>query len=448
MLTQFYPPVIGGEERHVADLSVGLAARGHEVHVATLRTGGGGSGGFGHRPIVDDGHGVHVHYLDNLGRRAGGLYADASRPYAPPLPDPLVVRELAHLAAALDPDVVHAHNWIVNSYLPLKRKLGAPLLLTLHDYGHACATRRLMRGGRPCAGPAPDRCLGCTSRHYGTLRGPALWAALRAGAPVRERLVDCFIPVSRAVATHNGLRDSGVRWEVVPNFVPDALVATPGPHGAGGPGARPESGGTGEAPAELPGELGAGGFLFFAGDLSAEKGLATLLRAYDRLPVSDRPPLLAVGRPAGLELTPLPDGVQVHEGWSHDRVLAAFGRCLAAVLPSVWPDPCPTTVLEALALGAPLVTTHQGGIADMVVHGESALVVDPGNPEQLAGALATVIGDEALRHRLARGGRRQVRGFLQSGVTDRLLRLYESVTNLDESVTSLDEGMTARACDA
>ena len=39
MLAQFYPPVIGGEERHVRNLSVELASRGHEVHVACLDVG-------------------------------------------------------------------------------------------------------------------------------------------------------------------------------------------------------------------------------------------------------------------------------------------------------------------------------------------------------------------------------------------------------------------------
>ena len=39
MLAQFYPPMIGGEERHVRNLSVELASRGHEVHVACLDVG-------------------------------------------------------------------------------------------------------------------------------------------------------------------------------------------------------------------------------------------------------------------------------------------------------------------------------------------------------------------------------------------------------------------------
>ena len=121
-----------------------------------------------------------------------------------------------------------------------------------------------------------------------------------------------------------------------------------------------------------------GDYLFYAGDLSEQKGVDTVLAAYATLDPATRPALVLVGRTA-MDLSSLPEGAVVHEKWEHERVLSGFGHALAAVLPSRWPDPCPTTVLEAMALGAPLVTTHMGGIADMVVDGESALVVPPGD---------------------------------------------------------------------
>ena len=42
------------------------------------------------------------------------------------------------------PDVVHAHNWIINSYLPLAAARRLPLVYSLHDYSHVCPTKRLM----------------------------------------------------------------------------------------------------------------------------------------------------------------------------------------------------------------------------------------------------------------------------------------------------------------
>lgn len=396
LLAQFYPPVIGGEERHVRNLAVGLAAAGHDVHVGTLRT----------DPLdgtLDTDAGVRVHRLDHLGDRLPFVYGAADRPLAFPFPDPLTTRDLARLARRVRPDVVHAHNWIVNSWVALPDSRRIPLVYSLHDYSHVCATKRLMFEESPCPGPAPARCLPCTRRHYGNLKGPAIYAAVQAGRPLRQRRVDLFTPVSHFVAEANRLDALGAPWTVVPNFVPDDLL-----------GAEPT-----RDPA-LPAEH----FLFFAGDLTVEKGVTTLLAAYDRLP-ANRPDLLLVGRPH--EPLRLPKGARLEHSWPHERVLSGFRHCLAAVLPSEWPDPCPTTVIEALALGAPLVTTSEGGIADMVTDNESAVVVAAGNADALTAALDTVCTSPLLRARLAENGVRRAGAFVRSRVVAQLSHLYEGL---------------------
>ena len=78
MLTQSYPPVVGGEERVVEDLSQELSARGHDVTVATLR-----------QPGVEprDGEsGVRVHAMDSSVYRLRRFYGDPDRRHAPPAP--------------------------------------------------------------------------------------------------------------------------------------------------------------------------------------------------------------------------------------------------------------------------------------------------------------------------------------------------------------------------
>lgn len=405
LLAQFYLPVIGGEERHVRNLAVALAARGHDVHVATLDTGDAGA-----LPTNDPG--VTVHLLDNVGRRAPGLYPTADRPLALPVPDPLTVKDLARVARQVRPDVAHAHNWIIASWLAVPASRHVPLVHSLHDYGHVCPTKRLMFEDVPCSGPAPAKCFGCTQQHYGRARGPVIQAAVRGGLPQRTRRVDVFTPVSRYVAEANRLDEQGVRWQVVPNFVPDALTEPVDPR------VDPRD------PA-----LPAAPYLFFAGDLSEQKGVATLLRAWERMRSTQEQPgpeLVLVGRPA-MDLGRVPGGVHVHHHWDHARVLNGFRHALAAVLPSEWPDPCPTTVLEAMAVGAPLVTTGQGGIADMVDHEDSALVVPAGDALSLTVALERMADEPELRARLAKGASAQVRRFLQSRVAADLESVYESL---------------------
>ena len=395
-LAQFYPPVVGGEERHVRNLSLELTDRGHEVHVACLET--------GTPPVTDPG--VTVHSLANVGVRLPALYPVADRPLALPAPDPLTVRDLASVVAQVRPDVVHAHNWIINSYLPLGAARRLPLVYSLHDYSHVCPTKRLMHFGEPCSGPGLRKCFGCTSDWYGKGRGPVIQSLTRGGRPIRNRLVDLFTPVSAYVASANQLDEQHLPWQVVPNFVPDALTSMP-------------------VSARDP-ELPDGPYYFYAGDISDQKGVPVILEAYDRLDPETRPALMLVGNPS-LDLSRLPAGVHVGVKWPHERVISGFQHALAAVLPSRWPDPCPTTVLEAMALGVPLVTTHMGGISDMVDDEISALVVPAGDVAATSTAMARLWEDPTLGARLAAGASGEVKRYLQSSVATSLEGIYASL---------------------
>ena len=107
--------------------------------------------------------------------------------------------------------------------------------------------------------------------------------------------------------------------------------------------------------------------------------------------------------------------------------MAAFRRCLFAVLPSICLDACPTTVLEAMASGRPVVATKTGGIVDMIVDEENGLLVPPGDEHKLAEAMAWLLNDADLRVRLAAGARERVRRFTASAVVERLEAVYARV---------------------
>ena len=387
LLSQFVAPVIGGEERHVEALARELAGRGHDVSIATIALPG--------EPAAETWDGVRVHRLRAAAQRLPGVFGDRRRPHAAPVPDPELAARLRRVARAERPDVVHAHNWIVNSALSLRRL--APLVLTLHDYSHACATKRLMRDGAPCPGPAPVRCLRCAGRHHGAAVGTATALGTRVMRRPRERAVAAVIAVSEAVRRASRLRCPA---HVIPNFIPDRLLAD-----------------AGEPPPAAP-------FLLFAGDLSRDKGLPALLDAYTRL--AGPPPLLLMGRRVAGTPDRLPPGVTLLADQPHDRVVRAMRTCMVALAPSVWPDPCPTVVLEAMAAGRALVTTPAGGIPDLVGE-DGALLVPPGDPAALAGALRRLLGDEALRRRLGGAARRRAAAFTAGRVVPRIEAVYREV---------------------
>jgi glycosyltransferase involved in cell wall biosynthesis len=406
LLAQFFPPDYGGEELHVLNLANALAARGHDVAVATQRT-----AAAPHDEVLANG--VRVHRFATAAMRMPGVY-QTGRAHHPPTPDPLSVRELRRIIGQVQPDIVHAHNWSVNSALPLRsgqsgsRRFG--LVLTLHDFSHVCATKRFMRNGAPCEGPTMSRCLPCAAQHYRGPIGPLTVLATYAMRPWKEHRIDHFISVSSAVARGNGVLELP-HSTVLPNFVADAaLQQAP----------QPARAATAER-SDLP--LPTDPFLLFVGDLCREKGVDTLLRAYESM-AAGRPPLILIGKRRPDTPSSLPVGATMYFDWPHEHVMEAFRRCLFAVLPSIWPDPCPTTVLEAMASGRPVVTTDVGGIVDMVTDGESGLVVAPGNEDSLSTAIRRLVDDSQLRGNLAAGARKRAQSFTVSAVVDRLEDIY------------------------
>lgn len=399
MLAQFFTPIIGGEERVVEHLSVELARRGHEVAVGTLRLPG--------TPRLQESDGVRVHRLDALVNRLERFYGEAERRHLPPVPDPLLVRELRSLVENERPDVVHAHNWIVHSYLPLKKRAGAPLVLSLHDYSLVCANKRLIRFGGVCGGPGPLKCLRCAVDYYGVAKGAFVTGSLKTMSPLLHRRVDMFVPVSRAVADAVGLSGGSLPYEVIPNPI---IASTD----------------NGRPPEDLLDRLPREDFILFLGDVRADKGARVLLDAYALL--ESPPPLVFVGREGDLDEGDLPPGVAVLGPWPHRAALEAVRRCALLVLPSLAPETFGMAALEAMAAGRAVVASDIGGLRDLVADRETGRLVEPGNPVALHEAIRELLRDPAARGEMERRARLRAEAYSPQEVVPRFERMYESLT--------------------
>lgn len=98
------------------------------------------------------------------------------------------------------------------------------------------------------------------------------------------------------------------------------------------------------------------------------------------------------------------------------------------VHPAVYPDPLPRTLLEAGALRRPIVATDVGGVPEIVDHGRSGLLVEPSNPEALADAVASLLGDRPKAAALAAEARRKVeRTFSLKKHAENMMSLYGEV---------------------
>jgi glycosyltransferase involved in cell wall biosynthesis len=394
MLAQSYDPIVGGEERLVGDLSAELARRGHDVAVATLRQ----PAGEPH----NEGTAVRIHTMRSSVYRLRRLYRDRERLHAPPAPDPETVLDLRRILRQERPDVVHAHNWLVHSYIPLDRRSDAALVLSLHDYGLLCATKRLMYRDAQCSGPRPVKCMRCAADHYGTGKGVAIALGTRLGGERLRRHVDVFLPVSKAVKELCRL-GPGDAHRVVSNFVRD----TP----PGRPSDDPRL-------AELPHEP----FVLFFGDVTKDKGAWHLAEVHREL--ERPPPLVFIGRQYLGELADRP-GVTVVGPWPHKFVLEALRRCLLVAVPSVWSEPFGLVALETAAAGKPIVASDIGGLKDIVIDEETGLLVPPGDRDSLRLALQRLIADGRLRTRLGEAAARRATTFSSEVVVPQFEAAYE-----------------------
>ena len=101
-----------------------------------------------------------------------------------------------------------------------------------------------------------------------------------------------------------------------------------------------------------------------------------------------------------------------------------LGRASVYVLPSIH-EPFPMTILEAMALGVPVVSTDSCGLAADLAESGAGLVTD-GSPEQLAEAVGRVLAEPELAARMSQAGREQARtGFGMGAVVDQLESVYE-----------------------
>jgi glycosyltransferase involved in cell wall biosynthesis len=170
---------------------------------------------------------------------------------------------------------------------------------------------------------------------------------------------------------------------------------------------------------ELRAELGfEGPTLVFAGRLTAQKslplGIAAARRAGVALAVAgDGPDRAALERLGHARLLgPLPRA----------RVLELFRAGDAALLSSSWEN-FPHTVIEALAVGTPVIATRTGGVAEVVADGANGLLVEPGDEAALAAAIARFFGDGDLAGRLRANAAASVEAYSADAIFGRLEEL-------------------------
>ncbi len=387
-VSDHYPPEAGGLAIQVQRLARRLEAAGHVAAVFTA----------GDRSRVElDGEIEVRRQRASLARLP--VYQSGSPPYHPPWPDPEFRAGLAQMIKAFRPDVVHAHGWAVYSAASLTNR--PPIVCSLHDYGMRCPKKSLLRHGAICATGVRPRCVTCDSEDQPTPRRTALAGAIGIGWPWLQRRVTTFLAVSSYVRERH--LESGIAADQI-RVVPPVIDGFPSGERRLRPDGRP--------------------YILYvgAGAEGNHKGRAVLLDAWQRIEHHGHVLELVGGRESvGEALADVED-----EGYLRKEELAGvFRGASAAVVPSIWADPCPAVAVEALSAGVPVIASAIGGLTDIVQDDVTGILVAPGDPVALAGALTRIIEDPAGRDALGERARRGVDRYATSNVLPELVHEYE-----------------------
>ena len=207
------------------------------------------------------------------------------------------------------------------------------------------------------------------------------------------------------------LRDVALEWDLDPGHV--SVLPNPAP-------SAPQLPGRDELRRELRLD---GRVLAFAGRLGPQKALGVALEAIAAVP--DVTLVVAGDGPerAALEGQAIQLGLEGRSRFlgslSRDDVLRLFRAADGSVLSSAWEN-FPHTVVEALAVGCPVIATAVGGVPEVVRDGENGLLVPPNDVASLTAAIRRYFEDDDLRLRLVDAAAPSVAGYTEEAVFARI----------------------------
>ena len=317
---------------------------------------------------------------------------------------------MARAIEGFRPDVVHVHNFfplLTAAIYDACRDAGVPVVQTLHNFRLTCAGAILFRDGKPC-----EDCIH-GSPYQGALHG--CYRGSRAGSLAVARMIDVhrrrntwntrvdrFIALTRfAKGRYVAAGLEPARIAVKPNFVPDPGRMPPGPQ---------------------PPRAGA----LFVARLSPEKGLGTLLKAWQGLAV----PLTIIGD------GPLKDFAAAGSGGSITylgrqsalEVRAAMRKAAFLVMPSESYETFGMVSVEAFANGLPVIASRLGAMAEIVEDGRTGLLFTPGDAADLAAKVTAAAAQPDLLRTLGQEARTCYEARYTPAVNLRaLMAIYDGV---------------------
>lgn len=395
--------VRGGSERYFFDLCRLLEKQGHTVGHFSMKH---------ERNLPSKHEGFFVSVVDlNAPMSAAGKAQAAARV----LYSGEAKRKIGELMDAFRPDVVHFHNisrQLSPSIVDAAKHRKIPTVQTLHDLFLVCPAHSFFVDGEVCElckhgafwHVIPKRCI--DRSRASSLLGAAE-AYLQAWLGLYKKVDVLIAPSLFLKSKVEALGWPSGRVVHLPYFVPAGADSS----------ARNQ------------------GYVLFAGRISTEKGVATVLEAAELIRSME---FVLAGE--GPELDIFRHFARRHgltnvrftghlKGDALERLLEG---AMCVVVPSISYENLPLSILEAFARGKPAVASDSGGIPELVKNGITGYLFDPGVSVALAEALDRISSDEHRRVQMGKTAREMVaREYSPEGHYSRIVGIYEGIAKCE-----------------
>jgi len=269
------------------------------------------------------------------------------------------------------PQVAHFYNTfplVSPAAYYAARAEGVPVVQTVQNYRMLCTNAFLMREGRVCEDclgktlPWPGVAHACYRESRPASGAVATMLATHSALGTWTRAVDVYIALTEFVRQKIGQGRVPVDKIVVkPNFI------------------RSDPG-VGK---------GQGDYVLFVGRLSDEKGVETMLAAWEQLGAEVRLKIAGDGplAPRVSRAAKRFERIEWLGRQPRDRIFELMKNARALLFPSVWYEAFPLVIVEAFAVGLPVIASDLGSMSSLIDHGRTGLHFRPGNPRDLAARL-------------------------------------------------------------
>jgi glycosyltransferase involved in cell wall biosynthesis len=324
-------------------------------------------------------------------------------------------QKFAKLLDQFNPDIIHLQNFLGHITLSIlfeAKQRGLPVVWTLHDYYLACPNAHFL------IDRTSEICEACRGGHFYQAivkrckKDSMLASGMAAFVAYSNRWMGILKKVDMFISPSNFLKskllENGIDEKLVhhiPLFLPERNFF--------------------EAEQDQ-------GYLLFLGKLEAIKGINILIEATQR--AKEVPLIIAgsVSEPLTSRLDKILPVNAKFVGLKHGLELKnLIHNALAIVLPSIWYENQPYSILEAFASGKPVIASNLGGMTELVTHQERGLLVKPGDPIALAEAFHWADSNQSLMREMGRNARNYaLQNHSQESHYQSLMNIYRQVCPL------------------